>query len=41
LSELIPFNWHTKQGGYLIEAGDGDVGTLMTVIDEIMALFGQ
>jgi hypothetical protein len=39
--ELIPFNWHTKQGGYLIEAGDDDVGTLMTVIDEIMALFGQ
>jgi OmcA/MtrC family decaheme c-type cytochrome len=39
--ELVPFNWHTKQGGYLIEAGDDDVGTLLTVIDEIMALFGQ
>jgi len=39
--ELIPFNWHTKQGGYLIEAGEDDVATLMTVIDEVMALFGQ
>jgi hypothetical protein len=39
--ELIPFNWHSKQGGTLIEAGDDDVATLMTVIDEIMALFGQ
>jgi hypothetical protein len=41
VGELIPFNWHTKQGGYLIEAGDDDVGTLLGVIDEIMALFGQ
>ena len=39
--ELIPFNWHTKQGGYLIEAGEDDVATLMQVIDEVMALFGQ
>jgi OmcA/MtrC family decaheme c-type cytochrome len=37
--ELIPFNWHTKQGGYLIEAGEDDVATLMQVIDEVMALF--
>jgi len=41
VGELIPFNWHTKQGGYLIEAGDDDVATLMAVIDEVMALFGQ
>ncbi|NIQ76064.1 MAG: hypothetical protein GWN33_09190 [Gammaproteobacteria bacterium] len=37
--ELISFNQHTKLGGYLIEAGEDDVGTLMTVIDEIMAIF--
>jgi OmcA/MtrC family decaheme c-type cytochrome len=37
--ELIPFNWHTKQGGYLIEAGDDATSTLDTVIAEIMALF--
>ena len=37
--ELIPFNEHTKQGGYLIEAGDDDVATLLQVIDEIMAIF--
>ena len=41
VGELIPFNWHTQQGGYLIEAGEDDVETLLTVIDEIMALFGQ
>ena len=39
--ELVPFNWHIKQGGYLIEAGEDDVGTLLGVIDEIMALFQQ
>jgi OmcA/MtrC family decaheme c-type cytochrome len=37
--ELLSFNQHTKQGGYLIEAGEDDVGTLMSVIDEIMAHF--
>jgi OmcA/MtrC family decaheme c-type cytochrome len=41
VGELIPFNYHTKQGGYLIEAGEDDVETLLGVIDEIMALFGQ
>jgi OmcA/MtrC family decaheme c-type cytochrome len=41
VGELIPFNWHTKQGGYLIEGGDDYVNTLLEVIDEIMALFGQ
>jgi OmcA/MtrC family decaheme c-type cytochrome len=41
VGELIPFNYHTKQGGYLIEAGEDDVATLLEVIDEIMALFDQ
>jgi hypothetical protein len=38
-SELVSFNQHTKQGGYLIEAGEDDLATLMTVIDDIMAYF--
>jgi len=40
--ELISFNQHTKQGGYLIEEGADNQetqGLLMTVIDYIMALF--
>jgi len=40
--ELISFNQHTKQGGYLIEGGADNQetqGLLMTVIDYIMALF--
>ena len=37
--ELISFNQHTKQGGYLIEAGEDQAGTLNTVIDEIMGMF--
>jgi hypothetical protein len=41
VGELIPFNYHTKQGGYLIEAGEDDVDTLLQVIDEIMNLFDQ
>jgi hypothetical protein len=41
VGELIPFNEHTKQGGYLIEGGDDYVDVLLGVIDEIMALFGQ
>ena len=40
-SELLLLNLHTKQGGYLVEAGEDDVGTLMSVIDEIMAFFGN
>jgi hypothetical protein len=39
--ELTLLNLHLKQGGYRIEAGDDDVGTLMSVIDEIMAFFGN
>ena len=38
-SELISFMQHTKQGGYLIEAGEKPVDTLTAVIEEIMALF--
>ncbi len=37
--ELISFNQHTKQGGYLIEGGEDELSTLATVIDEIIALF--
>jgi OmcA/MtrC family decaheme c-type cytochrome len=40
--ELISFNQHTKQGGYLIEEGADDEETqslLMTVINYIMGLF--
>jgi OmcA/MtrC family decaheme c-type cytochrome len=41
-SELISFNQHTKQGGYLIEAGadnQDSQGQLMTAIEEVMAIF--
>lgn len=37
--ELISFNQHTKQGGYLIEAGDDPSSTLNAAIEWIMALF--
>jgi len=37
--ELISFNQHTKNGGYLVEGGEDADGTLMAVIDEIMAFF--
>ncbi len=40
--ELISFNQHTKQGGYLIKEGadsEETQGLLMTVIDYIMGLF--
>jgi hypothetical protein len=37
--ELAMFNVHTTQGGYLVEAGEDDVGTLMSIIDQIMAIF--
>lgn len=39
VGELISFNQHTKQGGYLIETGEDPGGTLNTVIEWIMALF--
>ncbi|UCH60162.1 MAG: hypothetical protein JSV61_01450 [Anaerolineales bacterium] len=38
-SELISFNQHVKQGGYLIEGGEDASSTLMDIIYEIMALF--
>jgi hypothetical protein len=38
-AELISFNQHAKQGGYLVEAGEDDVSTLMSVIDQIMSIF--
>jgi OmcA/MtrC family decaheme c-type cytochrome len=38
-SELVSFYQHTKQGGYLIEAGEDDLATILTVIDDIMAIF--
>ena len=40
--ELVSFNQHTKQGGYLIEQAANSQETqslLTTVIDYIMALF--
>lgn len=38
-NDLVSFMQHTKQGGYLIEAGENPSSTLNGVIDEIMALF--
>jgi hypothetical protein len=37
--ELLLFNLHTTQGGYLIEGGEDASSTLDNVINEIMALF--
>ncbi|MCL7455059.1 MAG: hypothetical protein M8467_18640 [Anaerolineae bacterium] len=37
--ELAVFNLHIQDGGYLVEAGEDDAGTLDTVINEIMAIF--
>ena len=37
--ELLTFNQHVQQGGYLIEAGDDPVAMLMNSIDNIMAFF--
>jgi OmcA/MtrC family decaheme c-type cytochrome len=39
VSELVSFNQHTNLGGYLVEAGEDDVATLLDVIDQIMAIF--
>ena len=38
-SELLSFFAHTKQGGYLVDAGDAPYANLMKVIQEIMAYF--
>ena len=37
--ELEMLFLHWKQGGYMVEAGDDGVGTLMSVIDQMMTLF--
>jgi OmcA/MtrC family decaheme c-type cytochrome len=37
--ELHVFNLHVQQGGYLVDAGEDETGTLNTVIDQIMAIF--
>jgi OmcA/MtrC family decaheme c-type cytochrome len=36
---LIILNQHTKQGGYLIDGGEDPDSALLSVIDEIMAMF--
>jgi OmcA/MtrC family decaheme c-type cytochrome len=36
---LIPFNVHTANGGYMIDAGDVPTATLNTVIDQIITSF--
>lgn len=38
-SELLSFMQHTRQGGYLIEAGEDPQGTLRSVWEQILALF--
>ncbi|MBC7260235.1 MAG: hypothetical protein H5T65_13455 [Chloroflexi bacterium] len=39
VAELVAFNVHTQNGGYLVEAGENPVDTLMKVIDEVMGAF--
>jgi OmcA/MtrC family decaheme c-type cytochrome len=39
VSELIPFDIHTEQGGYMVEAGDVPTATLNSVIDQIITSF--
>jgi cytochrome c553 len=39
--ELTIFNLHTQQGGYMVEGGEDETSTLMSVIGEIMAVFGK
>ncbi|MBW7882517.1 MAG: hypothetical protein H3C34_07760 [Caldilineaceae bacterium] len=39
VAELISFNQHTKQGGYLIEQGEDASKILSEVIDQVMAWF--
>ncbi|HEY4699791.1 MAG TPA: hypothetical protein VIH27_05410, partial [Nitrososphaerales archaeon] len=38
-SELIVFNQHTKQGGFLIDVGTNVADTLRTAINKIMGIF--
>ena len=37
--ELLSFNQHVKNGGYMVPAGDVPADTLMSIINEIMANF--
>ena len=37
--ELVAFNKHITQGGYMIEAGEKPADTLQSVIDQVMGLF--
>jgi OmcA/MtrC family decaheme c-type cytochrome len=37
--DLVVFNQHIKQGGYLVTAGEDATATLKAVIDQIMAMF--
>ena len=37
--ELAVLNRHMTEGGYMVEAGEDEQGTLQSVIDQIMALF--
>jgi len=37
--ELLAFNQHVKNGGYMVEGGEDASGTLMSIINEIMASF--
>jgi OmcA/MtrC family decaheme c-type cytochrome len=39
--ELMLFNQHIRQGGYLVDAGEDAGGTLQSVIDEMMSLFSK
>jgi OmcA/MtrC family decaheme c-type cytochrome len=39
VDELVAFQQHIRQGGYLIEAGEDAGATLATAIEDIMALF--
>lgn len=39
VGELVSFNVHTQNGGYLVEAGENPVDTLMKVMDEVMGAF--
>ncbi len=38
-AELVAFNVHTQNGGYMVPAGEKPVDTLMKVINDIMAVF--
>ena len=39
VAELVPFNVHTKQGGYMIDATEDASSILAAVFDQIMTIF--